>query len=153
MKLRTLVLPLLLLPLAACMDTGLSGGSGYYGTGVAQAQTVQLGTVVDSRPVQVGNPNGDLTGAVVGGLAGALVGNQFGKGSGNALATGAGAVGGAIAGTQIARQRGGGVQTSTEWTVRLDDGRLVRFQQPVSGVPVGSRVSLTRAGDSWRMVF
>jgi outer membrane lipoprotein SlyB len=158
MKLRILAVPVLLVALGACEDTGGYGGNGgyanagYANAGTVQAQKVRTGTVVDARTVRVGS-NNEVTGAVVGGLAGALVGNQFGKGSGNALMTGVGAMGGAVAGSQIARQNGGGGQVTTEWTVRLDNGKLVRFVQPVSGVRIGDRVSVVPSGNGWRMVF
>ncbi|MFN0116632.1 MAG: glycine zipper 2TM domain-containing protein [Paracoccaceae bacterium] len=151
---RILVFPLLLVPLAACEDTGGYGASPVYpAAGYGQAQTALPGTVVDVRTVQVGSSVDPTAGAVIGGLAGALVGNQFGKGSGNALATGAGALGGAIAGSEIAKRQGGGAQYSSEWTVRLDNGQLVRFVQAVQGVGKGSRVTVVDTGNGWRMVL
>jgi outer membrane lipoprotein SlyB len=152
MRLKVLLLPALLIPLAACEDLGSSNSGGSYANaGYVQPQATQLGRVIDARQVQVGGNNIDsTTGAVVGGLAGALVGNQFGKGSGNALATGVGAIGGAIAGSEIAKQNGGGGSYSTEWTVRLDDGQLVKFVQPVTGIRIGDRVRMIMVNGRWQ---
>jgi outer membrane lipoprotein SlyB len=130
--------------------TTTSGGS-YSNAGYTQPQATQLGRVVDARQVVVGGNNvNSTTGAVLGGLGGALVGNQFGKGSGNALATGVGAIGGAIAGSEIAKQNSGGGSYSTEWTVRLDDGQLVKFVQPVTGIRVGDRVRMIAVNGRWQ---
>ena len=153
MRLTVLLLPALLVPLAACEDLGTtsSTGASYANAGYVQPQATQLGRVINARQVVVGgNSANATTGAVVGGLAGALVGNQFGEGSGNALATGVGAIGGAIAGSQIAAQRSGGGQVTTEWQVRLDDGQLVTFTQPVTGIRVGDRVRMIAVNGSWQ---
>ena len=53
-----------------------------------------------------------LTGAVAGGVAGAAIGSMFGGGSGKAVAIGAGAVLGTIAGCAVTRSEEERVQVS-----------------------------------------
>ena len=82
-------------------------------------------------------------------MIGGVVGNQFGSGTGRALATGAGAVGGAVAGNAIeARQKrddeiyrvgvrldngarpswtSTGSTTFASATVRIENGQLYRY--------------------------
>ncbi len=64
---------------------------------------------VERQQVQNGgDPNAGIAGAVVGGVLGGIIGHQFGGGRGNDVATGAGAVGGALLGSNVARNNSGG---------------------------------------------
>jgi outer membrane lipoprotein SlyB len=81
----------------------------------------------------------NTTGAFIGALAGGAVGSLFGGGWGRVVASGAGAVVGATAGAaaerQLSRQQG------LEYTVRLDNGRMVSIVQgPEPSFGVGQRV-------------
>lgn len=79
-------------------------------------------------------------GAVLGAVIGAVVGNQFGSGGGKALATGAGAIGGAVAGNAIeGRQRRD--DEVYRVTVRFDNGSRRDFDfQRIDDLRTGDRV-------------
>lgn len=80
------------------------------------------------------------SGALIGGVVGAAVGNQVGSGNGKAVATGLGAVGGAVLGSEIERQRKPAV-TSYRIHVRLDNGDSRSFESSSNdGLRVGDRV-------------
>ncbi len=66
------------------------------------------------RTPEQGRPSG--LGAVIGGVAGAVVGRQIGGGTGRDVATVAGALGGAVAGNAVERNR-----------VRMDNGQISRL--------------------------
>lgn len=107
------------------------------------AQSVVYGQVIGADRVGGGGGGGnDLAGAAIGGIAGGLVGNQIGGGSGRDIATAVGAIGGALAGREIAQQRS--EPSRVRWTIRLDDGQVVRIVQNVS-LGIGQRVAV-----SWR---
>jgi outer membrane lipoprotein SlyB len=87
-------------------------------------------------------PGGGRTtggGALVGGVLGAVIGHQFGGGTGRDLTTAAGAVGGAIAGNEVERQRAGNVVYRV--AIRMDGGgmRTIDVADP-NGLRVGERV-------------
>lgn len=130
-----LVLPLCLLGLAGCDNT--MGGPAYSSAPVASA-SVQYGTIIGVRPVEVGGGT-TAGGAIAGGLAGAVIGNQFGKGSGNALMTAGGAIGGAMLGQQMA-QNAARPQMSNQWTVRLQGGGTLSVIQGGNNFYVGQQV-------------
>ena len=101
-----------------------------------------FGTVQSVRPVTI--QEGDrlqenTTGAVIGGLAGAAVGSVFGGGWGRVIATGAGAVVGSVVGA--AAERDLSRQQGVEYTVRLDNGRMITVVQgPEPALATGQRV-------------
>lgn len=68
---------------------------------------------------------GSGVGAAAGGVLGGVVGHQLGAGRGRDLMTVVGAVGGAIAGNQVEKNRND--STVYEVTVRYDDGTTQRF--------------------------
>ena len=130
-----------------------SYGSPVYGGGYADPyragyggscrSSVVYGQVIGADRVGGGGGGGnDLAGAAIGGIAGGLVGNQIGGGSGRDIATAVGAIGGALAGREIAQQRS--EPSRVRWTIRLDDGQVVRIVQNVS-LGIGQRVAV-----SWR---
>lgn len=99
----------------------------------------EYGRVENIGYIQVSQrPSG--AGAVLGAVLGAVVGNQFGSGGGKALATGAGAIGGAIAGNAIeGRQRRD--DEVYRVTVRFDNGSVRDFDfQRVDDLRTGDRV-------------
>lgn len=143
---KFLLLPLCVLPLAACDDT--MGGPQTYAAQPAYVQQAMGGTIVQVRTVEVGaGPNNQTGAAIVGGLAGAIVGNQFGKGSGRTVMTGLGAVGGAMAGSAMAQQNGN--RLSREWTVRLDRGGMMQIIQDSNNLYVGQHVVLVPRGSGY----
>lgn len=139
---RTVVL------IAALAFTGISGCVETSTTTVTQAQTLS-GTIIGVRPVAVTNPNSQVAGALAGAVVGGVVGNQFGGGRGNDVMTGLGAAGGAVAGSQIAKNAS--TRTSNEWTVRLADGRTIAVIQD-GNFGVGQRVNVVIQGNSTRLV-
>jgi outer membrane lipoprotein SlyB len=126
-----------LLALGACVSTGPTYPTTTYAQpSVQRAAVAQYGVIVDVRTVSVRNQGDEVAGAVVGAVVGGIIGNQFGNGRGNDVMTGLGAVGGAVAGSQIA---GNAQQLSQEWTVRLNNGRSIAVVQNSSffiGQPV-----------------
>ena len=71
---------------------------------------------------------------------GAVVGNQFGSGTGRAVATGAGAVGGAVAGNAIEKRQRGENEVYRV-SVRFEDGSVRDFDfQRIDDLRVGDRV-------------
>lgn len=80
-------------------------------------------------------------GAVLGGVAGAVVGHQFGGGRGRDVATVAGALGGAVAGNSIEKNRNPGVSQAYRVTVQMDNGGARAYDIPATGeLRIGDRV-------------
>jgi outer membrane lipoprotein SlyB len=101
----------------------------------------RVGAITGIEPIRE-RPEGTGTGAVIGGVLGGVLGNQFGHGTGRAVMTGAGAVGGAIAGNNIERNRNTRV-VGYRVSVRLDNGTTRTFQRTqVGDLHVGDRVAL-----------
>ena len=85
-------------------------------------------------------PSGSGVGAVAGGVLGGVVGHQVGDGNGQKAATAVGAIGGALLGNKIERDRAVKV-VGYRVEVRLDNGDVRSFQQTqLGGLSVGSRV-------------
>jgi outer membrane lipoprotein SlyB len=140
MKKLTLILPLCLIGLAGCDNMGGPG----YGAAPAATQTVETGTIIRVRTVQVAGANTTAGGAIAGGLAGAVIGHQIGEGSGKALATGAGAIGGAILGQKMAENMAQ-PRLSRQWTVRLDAGGTIQVIQDGNNMYVGQHVRVVQS--------
>ena len=101
----------------------------------------RAGAIAGIEPIRE-RPQGSGAGAVIGGVLGGVLGNQFGSGTGKAVMTGAGAVGGAIAGNNIERNRNTRV-VGYRVHVRLDDGTTRTFRRAqVGDLHVGDRVAL-----------
>lgn len=81
-------------------------------------------------------------GAALGAVIGGVLGHQVGKGTGRDLATGAGAIGGAIAGNNVERRNG----TDDEIyriTVRFENGSRQQFDyEHIDDLRVGDRVKV-----------
>jgi outer membrane lipoprotein SlyB len=85
-------------------------------------------------------PKGTGVGAVAGGVLGGVVGHQVGGGDGQKVATAAGAIGGAVLGNKIERDRAEHV-VGYRVNVRLENGDLRSFQRTeLTGMQVGDRV-------------
>ena len=101
----------------------------------------RVGSITSIEPIRE-RPQGNGTGAVIGGVLGAVVGNQFGHGGGRAVMTGAGAVGGAVIGNNVERNHRTAV-TGYRVGIRLDSGATRSFQRTqLGGLHVGDRVEL-----------
>jgi len=109
------------------------------------APSSTLGSIDRIDPITQ-RPQGNGTGAVIGGVAGAVIGNQFGHGLGRAAMTGLGAAGGAVAGNNIERNVRKTV-VGYRIHVRLDDGSTRTFERShVGDLHVGDRVRVGRDG-------
>ena len=112
---------------------------------LAAAPSSTLGSIDRIEPITQ-RPQGNGTGAVIGGVAGAVIGNQFGHGLGRAAMTGLGAAGGAVAGNNVERNVRKTV-VGYRIHVHLDDGTTRTFQRThVGDLHVGDRVRVGRDG-------
>lgn len=108
---------------------------------VRQVASANLGEVESIEPIRT-RPQGSGAGAVIGGVLGAVVGNQFGAGNGKAAMTGLGAIGGAVAGNNVERNRNEGI-SGYRVSVRLDNGQSRTYEEPsLDGLRVGDRVRI-----------
>jgi outer membrane lipoprotein SlyB len=118
------------------------------GARVGAVQQSFRGTVENIRVVTVEEGDqlqNNTLGIIVGGLAGAALGSTVGGGTGRIIASGAGAVAGAAAGSVA--QREVSRQEAVEYTVQLDDGRLLTIVQgPGEPIIVGDRVIVQTGG-------
>lgn len=86
---------------------------------------------------------GSGLGAVIGGVAGAVVGRQIGGGSGRDVATVAGALGGAVAGNAIEKNRNPNISQAYRVSVQLDNGGVRAYDVPTTGeLRIGDRVRI-----------
>ncbi|HEV8312238.1 MAG TPA: glycine zipper 2TM domain-containing protein [Burkholderiaceae bacterium] len=95
------------------------------------------------RSIEAVQTSGRTTGggAIIGGVLGAVVGHQFGGGTGRDLSTAAGAVGGAIAGNEIERNRSAGGAMVYRVTIRMDNGDMRSIDVgSTNGLSIGERV-------------
>jgi outer membrane lipoprotein SlyB len=88
---------------------------------------------------------------VLGGLAGVGIGSLIGGGTGRDVAMVVGAIGGSIAGSQVA-ERYSKPLAGQQIFVRTDSGVLVEVTQPVTpGLRVGQRVFIEGNGEGARV--
>lgn len=108
-----------------------------------QGNYVEYGRVnnIEVFQTQQQPAQGSGLGAILGGVAGAVVGHQFGGGSGRDVATVAGALGGAVAGNSIEKNRNPGVSQAYRVTVQMDNGGARAYDMPSTGeLRIGDRV-------------
>lgn len=108
-----------------------------------QGNYVEYGRVnnIEVFQTQQQQAQGSGLGAILGGVAGAVVGHQFGGGSGRDVATVAGALGGAVAGNSIEKNRNPGVSQVYRVTVQMDNGGARAYDLPSTGeLRIGDRV-------------
>ncbi len=152
---RQLTSKILLLALVSTFFTlygcGTSQSGRVYSQGQAQRSlSVYYGTIIELREVTIeGSSSG--AGTVVGGIAGGVAGSTIGSGRGSTLAAVAGALVGAAAGSAI--EKGSTTKAGMEFTIELDNGRLMAVVQEQEGYyRVGDRVRLLQSGDgTWRV--
>ena len=88
-------------------------------------------------------------GAVAGAVVGGVVGNQVGGGNGRKIATAAGAIGGALLGDKIEKDRNS--STYYEVTIDMEGGGQQFVTVPdATGIAVGSRVNVQGGNISLR---
>ena len=125
---RVLIVSLMGLSLAGCVNNDSLSGDVYTASEAKQVQNVTYGTVVNVRPVQIqGGDDSNVIGAIGGAVLGGFLGNTIGGGTGRSLATAAGAVAGGVAGqgVQGAMNKTQGV----ELEIRKDDGNTIMVVQ------------------------
>ncbi|MEC5213603.1 outer membrane lipoprotein SlyB [Polaromonas sp. CG_9.5] len=108
-----------------------------------QGNYVEYGRVsnIEVFQTQQQQAQGSGLGAILGGVAGAVVGHQFGGGKGRDVATVAGALGGAVAGNSIEKNRNPGVSQAYRVTVQMDNGGARAYDIPATGeLRIGDRV-------------
>lgn len=144
---RVLMIALVGLTLAGCVNNDSLSGDVYTASEAKQVQRVTYGTVVNVRPVQIqAGDDTNAIGAIGGAVLGGFLGNTIGGGTGRSLATAAGAVAGGVAGqgVQGAMNKTQGV----ELEIRKDDGdtiMVVQKQGPTKFAP-GQRVVMATKG-------
>lgn len=144
---RGLVVSLVGLTLAGCVNDSSLSGDVYSASDAKQVQSVTYGTLVSVRPVQIqGGDDKNVMGAIGGAVLGGFLGNTVGGGTGRSLATAAGAVAGGVAGqgVQGAMNKTQGV----ELEIRKDDGNtiLVVQKQGSTKYSAGQRVMIASNG-------
>jgi len=145
---RVLVVSLVGLTLAGCVNDRTLSGDVVSASQAQQVQNVTYGTVLSVRPVQIqGGNDENLVGALGGAVLGGFLGNTVGGGTGRSLATAAGAIAGGLAGqeAQGALNRSNGVQME----IREDSGKtiVVTQKQDATRFSVGQRVALIGNGN------
>lgn len=126
----------LALVLTACAAPGSQPGS----------MTIRQGKIEQITPTTIPSSHHTGVGAVLGGLAGVGIGSLIGGGTGRDVAMVVGAIGGTVAGSEVARRYDTPV-AGQEVFVRTDSGVLVEVTQPVSpGLRVGQRVFIQGNG-------
>ena len=133
--------------LSGC-PSSMSGGA-YSREQARQVQEVQMGVVESVRHVKIEgtkSPVGTGAGAVVGGIAG----SNIGSGKGSTVGTILGAVAGGVAGSMI--EEGVMSKDGLEITVKLDNGRMIAVTQEADEqFRVGERVRVLSGGGATRV--
>lgn len=133
--------------LGGCASS-MSGGA-YSREQARQVQEVQMGVVESVRRVRIEgtkSPVGTGAGAVVGGIAG----SNIGAGKGSTVGTILGAVAGGVAGSMI--EEGVMSKDGLEITVKLDNGRMIAItQQADEQFRVGERIRVLSGGGVTRV--
>ncbi|BAN36574.1 17 kda surface antigen [Sulfuricella denitrificans skB26] len=124
-------------------------GSAYSRGQARQVQEVKMGVVESVRQVKIEgtqSPVGTGAGAVIGGIAGSNVGG----GKGSTVATILGAVAGGVAGSVI--EEGVMSKAGLEITVKLDNGHMIAVTQEADEqFRVGERVRILSGGGVTRV--
>ncbi len=133
--------------LGGCASS-MSGGA-YSREQTRQVQEVQMGVVESVRQVKIEgtkSPVGTGAGAVIGGIAG----SNIGAGKGSTVGTILGAVAGGVAGSAI--EEGVMRKDGLEITVKLDNGRMIAITQEADEqFRVGERVRVLSGGGVTRV--
>lgn len=145
---RVLVVSLVGLTLAGCVNNSTLSGDVVSASEAKQVQTVTYGTVLSVRAVQIqGGSDENLVGALGGAVLGGFLGNTIGGGTGRSLATAAGAIAGGLAGQGVQGElnKTNGVQLE----IREDNGQtiVVTQKQDATRFSVGQRVALVGNGN------
>lgn len=129
------------LTLAGCANTDVYSGSVYRADQAKEARSINYGTIVAVREVQIQAENTGVIGTVGGGVLGGIAGSKVGKGTGEAIATTIGAIAGSIIGSKVEEKAS--QVTSLEIVIRKDNGQeLVVVQKKEDGFVPGKRVRI-----------
>ena len=113
---------------------------------------IRMGRIEQIQPASIESDNHTGVGAVLGGLAGVGLGSLIGGGTGRDVAMVVGAIGGTVAGSQVARRYDRPVQ-GQQIFVRTQSGVLVVVTQPLTpGLQIGQRVFIQGHGEGARVV-
>lgn len=113
---------------------------------------IRMGKIEQIQPASIESDSHTGVGAVLGGLAGVGIGSLIGGGTGRDVAMVVGAIGGTVAGSQVARRYDRPVQ-GQQIFVRTQSGVLVVVTQPVTpGLRIGQRVFIQGNGEGARVV-
>ncbi|WP_333891564.1 outer membrane lipoprotein SlyB [Atlantibacter subterraneus] len=144
---RVLMVSLVGLTLAGCVNNDSLSGDVYSASEAKQVQRVTYGTVVNVRPVQIqGGDDNNAIGAIGGAVLGGFLGNTIGGGTGRSLATAAGAVAGGVAGQGV--QGSMNKTQGVELEIRKDDGDTIMVvqKQGATKFSAGQRVVMANKG-------
>ncbi len=110
------------------------------------SNTISYGVIDSIETVNSNNTTSNSSigvGTVLGGVVGGVVGNQVGSGNGRTAATAVGAVGGAIIGHELEKNRNQGTTYNYRVGVRLDNGGYDNvMQNSIGNLRVGDRVRI-----------
>ena len=111
------------------------------------SNTISYGVIDSIETVNSNNTTNNSSigvGTVLGGVVGGVVGNQVGSGNGRTAATAVGAVGGAIIGHELEKNRNNqGTSYNYRVGVRLDNGGFDNvMQNSIGNLRVGDRVRI-----------
>lgn len=145
---RVLVVSLVGLTLAGCVNNDTLSGDVVSASQAKQVQNVTYGTILNVRAVQIQSGNDEnVIGAIGGAVLGGFLGNTIGGGTGRSLATAAGAIAGGVAGQGVQSElnKTQGVQLE----IRQDNGNtiVVTQKQGPTRFSVGQRVMLVGNGN------
>jgi len=113
---------------------------------------IRMGKIEQIAPTQIESDSHAGVGAVLGGLAGVGIGSLIGGGTGRDVAMVVGAIGGTVAGSQVAKRYDRPIQ-GQQIFVRTNTGVLVEVTQPVNpALQVGQRVFIQGNGEGARVV-
>ena len=139
------------LSLVACVPSQQTGTS-YSRTEARTVQNIQIGTVLDTTPVTI---EGTKTGAggLIGGAVGAIAGNGVNDGiEGDIAGILLGAAGAALG---AKAEESYTKQTGTEYTIRLESGKIISVVQAndekASKIVAGDTVKLLSQGMTYRV--
>jgi outer membrane lipoprotein SlyB len=114
--------------------------------------SIRQGKIEQISPTEIPTSHHAGVGAVLGGLAGVGIGSLIGGGTGRDVAMVVGAIGGSMAGGQIAERYSKPLE-GQQIFVRVDSGVLVEVTQPVTpGLRVGQRVFIQGNGEAARVL-
>lgn len=143
---------LLIIPLAACAPSRLTGDS-YSREDVMSPQQVRYATIIQLRAVVIEGTKSGIGGAA-GAAVGGIGGSATGDGKGAAVATILGAVAGGMVGARA--EEGLTKSQGVEITVRYDDGEEVAIVQAYDKdfeFRIGDRVRLLTLNGRTRVAY